>query len=244
MKELSKSITRRLRDSRFQRYYFAGDGIDIGGKPDPLTLYRQFFVRMGSVLVWDWEDGDAQLLASVGNESFDFVHASHCLEHMEDPFEALRNWVRVLKPGGYLVMIVPDEDLYEQGQFPSAYNNDHKWTMTIHKATSWSPKSINVTDLATDVSDSCSIVKIELLDETYRYGFPRFDQTLTPVTESGIEMILYKRINRERDSYQVERPSEQPTAEDRKHFNQYIRDYRATRASTEANPPFTDDSEL
>ena len=39
---------------------------------------------------------------------------------------------------------VPDEDLYEQGQFPSTYNVDHKWTFTILKTTSWSPCSLNL----------------------------------------------------------------------------------------------------
>jgi hypothetical protein len=39
----------------------------------------------------------------------------------------------VLKPGGHLVCLVPDEDLYEQGMFPSTFNDDHKRTLTIAK---------------------------------------------------------------------------------------------------------------
>jgi len=38
---------------------------------------------------------------------------------------------------------VPDEDLYEQGVFPSTF----KWTFTIGKAQSWCPKSINLIEL-------------------------------------------------------------------------------------------------
>jgi hypothetical protein len=46
MKECTKSIPRRLADSNFTSRYFVGQGIDIGGKPDPLALYVELFVRM------------------------------------------------------------------------------------------------------------------------------------------------------------------------------------------------------
>jgi hypothetical protein len=79
MKECSKSIQRRLFDSNFVRKYFVGTGIDIGGKPDPLCLYKELFPLMQDVKTWDWEDGDAQFLELVSDCSLDFVHSSHCL---------------------------------------------------------------------------------------------------------------------------------------------------------------------
>ena len=39
MKECSKSIMRRLAEPNFINRYFRGEGIDIGGAPDPLGLY-------------------------------------------------------------------------------------------------------------------------------------------------------------------------------------------------------------
>ena len=44
------------------------------------------------------------------NDKFDEVHASHILEHLtaEEGIPALREWIRVLKPGGKLIVIVPD----------------------------------------------------------------------------------------------------------------------------------------
>ena len=95
MKELSKSISRRLGDSNFVRRYFVGQGVDIGGKPDPLALYSEFFPLLKNVRVWDLEDGDAQFMAGVPDNSLDFVHSSHCLEHLNDPTEGLRNWLRI-----------------------------------------------------------------------------------------------------------------------------------------------------
>ena len=162
--------------------------------PDRLLVqYEEQFPLMRSCRLWDIEDGDAQLLASVADSALDFVHSSHCLEHMRHPREALHHWLRVLKPAGHAVITVPDEDLYEQGAFPSTFNTDHKWTFTMHKATSWSAKSVNLMDILTQFSDIAQVVKIEQLDATFRFGLPRIDQTLTPVAECALEFILRKR---------------------------------------------------
>ena len=85
MKECSKSIMRRLSDPNFAARYFCGDGIDIGGAPDPLGIYQELFPKMGQVRVWDLQDGDAQFMEGVADESYDFIHSSHCLEHLNDP---------------------------------------------------------------------------------------------------------------------------------------------------------------
>lgn len=137
-------------------------------------------------------------MQGVADGSLDFVHSSHCLEHMVDPRVALANWLRILRPGGHLICIVPDEDLYEQGVFPSTFNRDHKTTFTIFKKASWSPASVNVLDLLRTLDADVAIKKIELLDATFRYGFnkmynkARFDQTLTPIGECAIEFVLQK----------------------------------------------------
>ena len=193
MFETSKAVMRRLHDSRFATRYFVGDGIDIGAGADSLGQYEEFFPLMGSCRAWDVKDGDAQVLAGVPDASLDFAHSSHCLEHMRDPREALGHWLRILRPGGHLVVLVPDEDLYEQGVFPSTFNADHKWTFTLHKAKSWSAKSVNVLALLGEFSDRAQAVKVELLDGTFRFGAGRIDQTMTPIGESAIEFVLRKR---------------------------------------------------
>lgn len=40
--------------------------------------------------------------------SYDFILASHCLEHIANPLKALKEWLRVLIKGGTLLLIVPD----------------------------------------------------------------------------------------------------------------------------------------
>ena len=44
------------------------------------------------------------------DNSLDYVVQRHNLEHYQDPIKALQEWARVLKPGGILGMVVPDED--------------------------------------------------------------------------------------------------------------------------------------
>ena len=241
MKELSKSIVRRMADPNFARRWFVGEGLDIGGKPDPLSLYAPFFPALAGVRVWDWEDGDAQQLAGLAPESLDFVHSSHCLEHLVDPREGLAAWFRVLKPGGFLVVTVPDEDLYEQGVFPSTHNRDHKWTFTVLKARSWSDRSINLVELLSSLGEAADIERLALLNATFRYDLPRFDQTLTPIGECGIEFVVRKRTARELAYGGLVRDAVQPAPAERRHFNQYRADHAHMKTSP---PPFEDESEL
>ena len=245
MKECSKSISRRLSNPDFINHYFVGDGLDIGGKPDPLSLYCEIFCQMKSVRTWDWEDGDAQFLEGVSDEQFDFIHSSHCLEHMKDPEIAINNWFRVVKPGGHMIITVPDEDLYEQGEFPSSFNHDHKWTFTIFKEKSWSPKSINVLTLVQKISGEFEVLRIQQLSATYRYKLPRFDQTLTPIAESGIELVVRKRLPEEvEDMGRWKRTRNQPERELRLHLNQYCDDLDTLKNSNNSAPPFNNDNNL
>jgi SAM-dependent methyltransferase len=190
--ETSKAVMRRLSDSRFITRYFVGNGIDIGAGDDPVSNYKDFFPGMQQVRNWDLPDGDAQLMAGVADNSFDWLLSSHCLEHMRDPTEAMRNWSRILQPGGHMVLLVPDEDLYEQGVFPSRFNWDHKTTWTIQKNLSWSPVSVSCTSFLANFPE-LTILKLELLDASYRYHIQNQDQTLTPIGESAIEIILRKK---------------------------------------------------
>jgi SAM-dependent methyltransferase len=45
--------------------------------------------------------------SSINAESYDFVLASHVLEHLANPLRALREWKRILKPQGSILLVVP-----------------------------------------------------------------------------------------------------------------------------------------
>ncbi len=53
---------------------------------------------------------DATDLSRMTSASYDFVMSSHTLEHVANPLKALSEWIRVLKEGGLLVLVVPHKD--------------------------------------------------------------------------------------------------------------------------------------
>ena len=51
---------------------------------------------------------EATNLSGIADASYDFVLSSHCLEHVANPLAALRDWRRVTRDGGHLLLILPD----------------------------------------------------------------------------------------------------------------------------------------
>jgi SAM-dependent methyltransferase len=188
MDEQSKAAKRRFNDGAFQTRYFVGEGLDVGAGNDGLDRHARFFPLITRVDSWDVGDGDAQYLQGAGH--YDFLHSSHCLEHMTDPAVALQHWVNVVNRGGHLIITVPDEDMYERGFWPSRFNGDHKWTFTVHKpdGESWSPRSINLLDLLREMHN-VRVERIAVIRDFFNEATVG-DQTLQPNVESSIEFVL------------------------------------------------------
>lgn len=195
--ECSKAATRRALDPAFTELFFVGNGIDIGAGPDGLSAHQDKFPKMQGVRLWDIPDGDAMLMLGVEDNSLDFAHSSHCLEHLHNPATAIGNWLRIVKPGGYVVFTVPDEDLYEQGVWPSTYNPDHKCTFTTFKPRSWSPRSINLLPLLCSLNPPCQIIKVEQIVAKYDWTGARRDLTWLTDAECAIEVVLRKPTEQE-----------------------------------------------
>jgi len=114
--ESSKARNRRIREGFFDNYC-TGKGLDIGFGGDLIAENADGF---------DFEHGDGQVLKGINDESYGFVYSSHTIEHLPDPSEAIKNWFRVLKPGGYLIVYLPHRDLYEKKKsLPSRFNPTH-----------------------------------------------------------------------------------------------------------------------
>ena len=152
--------TNRIRSKEFFTKYLSGKIIDIGAGQDLVIPTAERF---------DIEDGDANYITQYRKtESYDAVHSSHCLEHMFNPVNALNEWWLLVKPGGYLILVVPDEDLYEQGNWPSLFHGDHKNTFRLNKNNSWSPVSFDLEELVKNLPN-VQIISSEIQDEYYDY---------------------------------------------------------------------------
>jgi len=120
--ETSKAHARRVREGFFDRF-IRHTGIDIGcGR---LTS-GQDLIHPDAV-AHDADICDATTMGAYGADTFNYVYASHILEHLWDPIEAIHNWFRILRAGGHLVVCVPHRHLYERKRgLPSRWNKDHK----------------------------------------------------------------------------------------------------------------------
>jgi SAM-dependent methyltransferase len=178
--------TNKLRSPEFFTKYLSGKVIDIGAGRDLVTPTAERF---------DLEDGDADFITRYRQpQTYDAVHSSHCLEHMVDPVKALNEWWSLIKPGGYIVLVVPDEDLYEQGAWPSRFNADHKHTFRLNKKESWSPVSFDIYQLVSTLP-RVKVLSAEIQDEHYNHklkaSYPLKAQSIPP-SLSLLGKIIHK----------------------------------------------------
>jgi SAM-dependent methyltransferase len=107
-------------------WFLQGTGLEIGALHQPLAVHpgievkyvdrmsvddlrRQYGELNGLPLVSPHIIDDGETLSQVGPASQDFVIASHFLEHCQDPVGTLRHFVRVLRPGGVVFLVIPDK---------------------------------------------------------------------------------------------------------------------------------------
>lgn len=175
------SKTRALRGADFEALYLNGRVIDIGCGPDPIVAHAEPF---------DLQHGDAQEIARLRpNGAYDAVCSSHCLEHMRDVPNALAQWWALVKVGGHLIVVVPDEDLYEQGGWPSIFNYDHKATFRFGKENTWSPVSYDILELISQLPGA-EIISCERQDRGYDYSMARKNISIKDRTLFRLQRVL------------------------------------------------------
>jgi len=172
--------TNKLRGDAFLERYFSGRVIDIGSGNAMVVPHAEPF---------DKQHGDANVIDELREAgAYDAVHSSHSLEHMNDPEDAIRRWWRLVKPGGHLVIVVPEEDLYEQGNWPSLFQHEHTCTFRLDRETTWSPRSFDIRVLAESLPGA-EVVSAEIQDAGYDHALKRADR------ESIWSRFLRKRYN-------------------------------------------------
>lgn len=191
MKESSKAMERRFKSEKSPLFseIFKGKGIDIGAGDD--------LIKVDGVIGFDMADGDANHLDRYfPEESFDFIHASQCLEHMINPKSALESWLKVLKKGGYAVISIPSWELYEGMVWPSRFNPDHKSTWSLWQKGSPAPTHVWLPEfLEYFTMFDYKLIYCDLIDTNYNYKIgTSVDQTYPYENrvEAFIEFVLRK----------------------------------------------------
>ena len=178
VKETSRAKARRLNEGFFEKY-FLGKGIDIGYGGDLVTP---------NCIGWDVEDGDAHYLSTIPDAQFDFAYSSHLIEHLENPALALRNWWRVIKPGGYLILYLPERDLFERKRtLPSDISLDHKHYFLLDRDDP--PDMIGLIPLIERELPGAHIVYKRICDAGYRADAPI---AFMSDAEYSIEIVVQK----------------------------------------------------
>lgn len=120
------------RRKALHQLYLQGQGLSIGPKGYENSSQKEIPNAIDIDLDYPGYDG---LILPFADNSQDFVYSSHVLEHIEHVPETLREWFRVIKPGGYLFTVIPHAYLYERASYinhislgiknASQWNGDH-----------------------------------------------------------------------------------------------------------------------
>ena len=108
-----------------EKYCKNGEGIEIGG-----AAHNTFDIKAKNVDICDHKNPEdvyrkeqlklcnkvkpVDIIASgddipLKDNSVDFVFSSHAIEHFYNLLSAIREWIRIVKDGGYIVMLVPNK---------------------------------------------------------------------------------------------------------------------------------------
>ena len=128
-------------------------------------------------------------MATVPDQTYDYAHASHVLEHIANPYLALKNWICITRIFGHLILLVPHRDLYEKKrELPSRWNPDHKFFLLPDEEDL--PYTLSLKKLIQDsVGDQVAIVYLKVCDE----GWQDLGNDAHSCGEYSIEAVL-KRI--------------------------------------------------
>jgi len=132
-----KFLNKKIKNfNDFENFFKGKKGLEIGGPSKIFTAegYIPIYplvsvvdgVNFSTQTVWENTIAEGQLynfgnekdgyqfiqdgtdLSIIESDSYDFVLSSHSLEHIANPLKAVKEWLRILKKGGVLVIILPD----------------------------------------------------------------------------------------------------------------------------------------
>ena len=71
---------------------------------NPTDEYNYYKDKKGKNII-----NDAVDIINIPDDAYDFCFASLCLEHIANPLKAVEEWLRIIKTGGYIILILPEK---------------------------------------------------------------------------------------------------------------------------------------
>jgi SAM-dependent methyltransferase len=65
--------------------------------------YNYYQNKIGKVIINDATE------INVKDNTYDFCFSAHSLEHIANPLKAIKEWLRIIKKDGYIILIVPEK---------------------------------------------------------------------------------------------------------------------------------------
>ena len=186
--EVHKTLAARIDEGFFERFLSGSNVLDIGFRGSDRANLP--IVPWAVGVDQDFPGYDGTTLP-FEDQSQDAVHSSHCLEHIPNPKGALAEWFRVLRIGGFLVLTVPHQQLYERKPVPTS-----RWGGNEHL------RFYTVSSLTKEIEDALPVGEFRY--RSVRDNDSGFDYDLSPTEYPGgcyeIEAVL-QRISRPRYSH-------------------------------------------
>ena len=177
MSETSKAEPRRIRDGFYDRFC-QGKVLDVGYAGSDGAVMSGLDV---TGLDFNTPGYDGKKIP-FETESFDTVYSSHVLEHVENDVEFVKEMFRVVRNGGYLIIYLPHQWLYEKRHAPpSRFNSDHKRFYTPYTVLGVIEDALHIYDYRIRYMQDC--------DEGFNYSIPANQHSSG---EYAIEIVLQK----------------------------------------------------
>jgi SAM-dependent methyltransferase len=160
--EARKSYNDKLDSGFWNRYINGSSVLDIGfrGYDGGVPIIEG---AIGIDLDYPGYDGST---LPFPDESQDAVYSSHCLEHIPNHLQVIRDWYRVTKIGGHIITVVPHAMLYERRRRPPS-----RWAGWNHQRF-YTPQALLAEFEAALTPNSYRVRHMMENDARYTYDFP------------------------------------------------------------------------
>ncbi|WP_162888100.1 methyltransferase domain-containing protein [Sphingomonas mesophila] len=198
----------RYQRSLLAQKYCRGHGAEIGALMQPILVPRgsktSYIDRVpasywksqpdypGTAIIDPDILDDGATLATIDDDSFDYLIAAHVLEHIDDPVSALKNWIRVVRPGGHILIAVPDKRFCGEEQRPTTtvehFLRDHEEGPHVSAEEHYRDFGTHMKRYSGDALEQY-VREAEPMIHFHTFTLASFVQFLTAVQHLGFELV-------------------------------------------------------